>query len=257
MLNSIIVEPVSTMSLKLSFRAEIHETIDIPLNFEKYSYQWVQIIIKRNKYKHNKNIQINIKPITIVNAFRIGRYEALLIKVAELGKSNVWLKVEGLSRPSDGTYLLETAVKFSISHLLHRHDNSMILAVPGAFRHVEVSLLQKHYKTLQYNWLSADPPKFSMTGQISPYLGGSNPDTFLYQLIVHSESVEYHILEMFSGRVEKPHITRIKRCISRPLSWNQASNYCISIGGNLPEFKSSKEQRKVHYHSERFRCIFL
>ena len=247
-LTGIIFEPASSMSFKLSFLAEIHETIGISLDFEKYSYQWVQIIIKRNNNKDNKIVQINIKPITIVNAIRTSRYEALLIKVKELGKGKVWFKFKGFSRPSDATYLLETAVKFSISHLLHKHQNSIILAVPGAFHHLEISLLQKHLKTLEYNWLSVDPAKFSVTGQISPYSDGSNTDTFLYQLIVHSEGVEYHILEMFSGSVRRPHINHIyvqKRCISRTQSWNQALKYCISIGGSLPEVKSRKEQEKL------------
>ena len=179
-----------------------------------------------------------------MNAIRTSRSGALLIKVAELRKNNVWLKFKGLSRPSDVTYLLETAVTLRISHLLHRHHNSMILSVPGAFHHLEISLLDKHYKKLEYNWLLVDPAKVSATGQIS----SDGINKFLYRLVVHSGTVEYHISETFAQALESPSLAKYswkKKCISKPLSWNQAFNYCVSIGEYLPEFKSSKEQEQL------------
>ena len=230
---------VSNIFSNFSFLSEVHENTMIPMNFWKFHYQWVQITIQPSINKLDKIFQINFKPIALVNFIRKSRYEAVLIKVKELGRNHVWLKLKGLSKPSNVPYFLETAVKFDISHRFHSRGNAMILATPGAFHDLEISLLQKKYKKLVYNWLLGYPTKDSFSGHRTISSQSIGEKKTLYHFTIYSEGVEYHFLEKFSiaPRTEE-------RCTSKLISWNEAFNHCRNIGGYLPEFKSRKELEK-------------
>ena len=78
---------VSNIFLNFSFLAEVHENTIIPMNFEKFHYQWVQITIQPSIRKLERIFQINFKPIALVNFIRKSRYEAVLLKVKELGET--------------------------------------------------------------------------------------------------------------------------------------------------------------------------